>query len=93
MKCTKYDFEDGDHIVYKLLGETFYAVIKDRDPFETILSDNYVTIMTLYCMYEKYNENLGPSDWSELDIEYITAKVESGLSRKELFDKYPEYII
>jgi len=82
---------DGDFILYKILGEIFYAEIRDIDPLFS--GEKYVTIQTHFNFYQKYNINLGKSDWSELDIEYIISVVPPDMTQEELILEYPEYLI
>ncbi len=85
-------YEVGEHIVYGILGELFYAVVKN--PNSTFPAPNYVTIQTLYSFYAKYDDGeIGLSPESELEIKYIKGKVPPNLSKEKIFDDYPEYIV
>jgi len=85
-------YNAGDHIVYQILDEIFYAVIKNTD--SDFPAPNYVTIQTFYSLFAIYdNGQLGLSLESELEIKYIKGKVDANLSKNELIEKYPEYIL
>lgn len=85
-------FKTDDYTVYEILGETLYAVI--RNAHSTFPSPNYVTIQTLYSFYGKYDDvEVGLSPESELEIMYIKGIVPPHLSKKDIFEQYPEYMI
>ncbi len=83
---------DGDHIVYSIMDETFYAIVKYTNPL--FPDPEYITIQTIYSFYGIYDDgSTGLSPESELAVHYIKGVVPANLTKKEIFDKYPEYII
>jgi len=85
-------YQTGEHIIYGIMDELFYAVIKNSE--SAFPSPNYVTIQTLYSFFAIYDDGTtGLSPTSELSTAYIKGKVPANLTKTEIFETYPEYII
>lgn len=85
-------YETDDHIVYAIMDELFYAVVKN--PHSEFPAPDYVSIQTLYSFYAIYDDGeAGLSPQSELEIKYIKGKVPSNLTKEDIFEQYPEYIV
>jgi len=82
----------GDHIIYGILDELYYAVIKNSH--SDFPSPDYITIQTIYSFFAIYdNGTTGLSPTSELPLSYIKGKVPQNLTKQEIFSIYPEYMI
>jgi hypothetical protein len=82
----------GDYIVYGILDELYYAVIKNSHT--EFLSPSYITIQTLYSFFAIYDDgSTGLSPISKLPISYIKGKVQQNLTKQEVFATYPEYML